>query len=144
MHRKRSSTARQVTPRWLVSAAALFAAGFLAVEGADNSAKPTAAAKSQAVAGLAEVVPFIAAGSHDKDLRELPYAPPTHESEPVRRMRHRLAQTPSTVKSDPPMAVKQSAQTAAMPSPITSFDGISSSQSGCACLPPDTHGDVGP
>src|SRR5205085_1645662 len=28
--------------------------------------------------------------------------------------------------------------------PIATFAGMNSSQSGCSCLPPDTHGDIGP
>jgi S-layer homology domain len=32
----------------------------------------------------------------------------------------------------------------AMPTPILTFEGISSVTSGCGCLPPDTNGDVGP
>ena len=31
-----------------------------------------------------------------------------------------------------------------MPSPIQTFAGMNSTQSGCGCLPPDTDGDVGP
>jgi hypothetical protein len=31
-----------------------------------------------------------------------------------------------------------------MPSVLTSFEGLNSSDSGCLCLPPDTNGDVGP
>jgi hypothetical protein len=31
-----------------------------------------------------------------------------------------------------------------MPAPSLTFDGISSAQSNCGCLPPDTEGDVGP
>ena len=31
-----------------------------------------------------------------------------------------------------------------MPSPILTFAGMNSTQSGCGCFPPDTDGDVGP
>ena len=31
-----------------------------------------------------------------------------------------------------------------MPPPLLTFDGMNSAQSGCACLPPDSDGDVGP
>jgi len=31
-----------------------------------------------------------------------------------------------------------------MPSPILTFAGMNSTQSGCGCLPPDSDGDVGP
>ena len=31
-----------------------------------------------------------------------------------------------------------------MPAPSLTFDGMSSAQSGCGCLPPDSNGDVGP
>jgi subtilisin-like proprotein convertase family protein len=59
-------------------------------------------------------------------------------------MRHRLPNTPSLEKSDPAQPLMKAAQRAAIPAPITSFDGLNSVQSACACVPPDPHGDVGP
>jgi hypothetical protein len=102
------------------------------------------ASERAAVRGLGEKMSILGPVSQGKDLRALPYISPNMESEPVRRMRHPLPQTPSTQKSDPVVAVRQVAEPAAAPTPSTSFDGMSSAQSGCSCLPPDTNGDVGP
>lgn len=83
--------------------------------------------------------------SEDRDLRSLPFVPPNAEAEGVRLMRHPLPMTPSTQPPDPVQKVREFiATTIAMPTPITTFAGMNSAQSGCACLPPDTHGDVGP
>jgi hypothetical protein len=41
-------------------------------------------------------------------------------------------------------AVQRSFGPLAMPTPILTFEGISSTTSACGCLPPDINGDVGP
>ncbi len=99
---------------------------------------------AKAVRGLGEKMSILGPVSQDKDLRALPYIAPNEESEPVRRMRHQKPQTPSTQKSDPVQAIRQSTQAVTAPTPSAQFDGISAAQSGCGCLPPDTNGDVGP
>ena len=118
----------------------------LAQPNGSTKSTPSKSADAQSVAaiGKPELVRFSAAASHDLDLRSLPYIPSNHEAEPVRRMRHRLPQTESTTPSDPERPVLRSAQAITIPSPLTSFDGLSSTQSDCGCLPPDTDGDVGP
>src|SRR5205085_8137285 len=79
-----------------------------------------------------------------QDLRQLPYIAPNKEEEKVRRLRHPLPQIPSAEPSDPLQPITKTPAAVAIPTPTASFDGINSVQSGCACLPPDTHGDVGP
>ena len=65
--------------------------------------------------------------SEDRDLRDIPYAPPNMEVEEVRLMRHKLPMVPSTEPSDPYQEVKKYlAASIAMPTPITSFGGLTS------------------
>ena len=90
------------------------------------------------------LVPMVGPVSQEQDLRNLPYIPPKKEFEERRLMRHPPSQIQSHGKPDPVRAVRKSAQLAAMPTPIATFAGMNSTQSGCNCLPPDTHGDVGP
>ena len=91
-----------------------------------------------------EVVEVIGPISQDKNLRELPYIPP-YDARPKQRLtRHPASGTGTEQKSDPMRAVRTSAQAVAMPTPLSTFAGITSAQSGCGCLPPDTDGDVGP
>ena len=60
-------------------------------------------------------------------------------------MRHPPSLIQNRGKTDPArVEITQSAQAAAMPTPIATFAGMNSTQSGCGCLPPDTQGDVGP
>jgi len=80
--------------------------------------------------------------SQDQDLRNLPYIPSDTESEEERLMRH--PQLRSKGRDDAFQAVRQIAQVVAMPAPIATYAGITSAQSACGCLPPDTQGDVGP
>jgi hypothetical protein len=89
-----------------------------------------------------QVIPIVGPVSQDQDLRQLPYIPSRGEEDELRRMRHPLLQ--SSGSSDPVPEVTRPLQPAAMPTPIQSFGGLTSAQSGCGCLPPDTDGDVGP
>ena len=92
--------------------------------------------------GRPDVVPMVGPISQDQDLRLLPYIAPNQEDEEVPLMRYpeRFSQgTP-----DPMQRAREIAAPTVMPTPIATFDGMSSTQSGCGCLPPDTHGDVGP
>jgi hypothetical protein len=91
------------------------------------------------------VVPMVGPVSQDRDLRMLPYIAPKAEHEERRLLRHPPSQIQNHGNTDPARAeISQSAQAAAMPTPIATFGGMNSSQSGCGCLPPDTQGDVGP
>ena len=83
--------------------------------------------------------------SEDRDLRTIPYVAPNREEEDVRLMRHPLSETPSSEPSDPVKNVREFVgQVTAMPAPIATFAGLTSDQACGGCLPPDTHGDVGP
>ncbi len=107
------------------------------------SARAQGPKQNQNAVGPPQVVPMVGPVSQDQDLRMLPYIPPTSEHEERRLTRY--PQTLSQGKTDPVRAVMQPSQPAvAMPTPIATFDGMNSSQSGCSCLPPDTDGDVGP
>jgi hypothetical protein len=148
MKRKSASQSAFFNPRLIL--AFVFCSGgiFLALFGfglfPGGLAFAQGAKQTESVRGTAEMVPLSKPVSQDQDLRALPYIAPKAETEHRRLLRHPLPQTPSLKKSDPVLAVKQSAQAVAMPTPIASFDGINSVQSGCGCLPPDTDGDVGP
>ena len=100
--------------------------------------------QNQKDVGAPQIVPMVGPVSQDQDLRTLPYIPPSTEVEEQRLMRHPPSQITSHGKTDPIRAVRQSTQAAAMPTPIATFAGMNSTQSGCGCLPPDTDGDVGP
>ncbi|HEV7472435.1 MAG TPA: DUF4214 domain-containing protein [Pyrinomonadaceae bacterium] len=92
-----------------------------------------------------DVVAMVGPVSQDQDLRKLPYIAPKSEEgeEPLRR--HPLEQgVIDFTKQDPLHAVKELLLPASMPGTLFSFDGIDSNLSGCGCLPPDSHGDVGP
>ncbi|HJT82069.1 MAG TPA: hypothetical protein VJ719_12810, partial [Chthoniobacterales bacterium] len=139
--KRKSPSAAFSKPRALLTLLLCGGAGFFVVAQPDNTAR---APQAGAVLGRGEVMRFLAATSHNRDLRELPYLAPEKEYEPVRRMRHKFPRGGTRKQSDPAKPVTEAAQAPAIPSPITSFDGLNSTQSGCQCLPPDTHGDVGP
>jgi subtilisin-like proprotein convertase family protein len=113
---------------------------FALYPGATAQAQKPAAAPE--VFGRPDVVPMVGPFSQDQDLRSLPYIAPNEEDEetPLTRYPERFSQgTP-----DPMQRVREIVGVVAMPTPIATFDGMSSAQSGCGCVPPDTHGDVGP
>src|SRR2546426_2179247 len=90
-----------------------------------------------------QVIQIIGPVSQDLDLRALPYIPPNKETEDQRRMRHPPSRT-TEEKSDPVQPVRSPSRPLAMPTPSLTFGGINAVTSSCACLPPDTDGDVGP
>ncbi len=94
------------------------------------------------VAPQPDVIPLIGPVSQDVDLRLLPEIPPTAEDEGFRLTRH--PRVKGTDKQDPLQAVREAATRPLLPAPIATYPGITSAQSGCGCLPPDTQGDVGP
>ncbi|MDQ6765670.1 MAG: dockerin type I domain-containing protein, partial [Verrucomicrobiota bacterium] len=99
---------------------------------------------SEKTPGAPDVVAMIGPVSQDQDLRNLPYVAPSAETDEVRLMRHAPSTKPYSGPTDPMQEIRQAAAPAAMPTPIATYPGISSAQSGCGCLPPDTDGDVGP
>ena len=85
------------------------------------------------------------------DLRRLPYIAPKEEVEERRLTRYPLPQDgaapplPNAALAQVKSVVKGMLRSVPkMPSPLLTFDGINSTQSGCGCLPPDSDGDVGP
>ncbi|HEU0209644.1 MAG TPA: dockerin type I domain-containing protein [Candidatus Udaeobacter sp.] len=106
--------------------------------------KPKQSAKLSA---KPEILRLIGPVSLDMDLRRLPNIPQEGEEEEEEEMRTRYPfprrGLPAT--NDPIQAVRQAIASAInMPAPIATYPGITSAQSGCGCLPPDTNGDVGP
>ncbi len=92
--------------------------------------------------GQPDLVPMVGPVSQDMDLRALPYIAPKEETE-----ERRLTRYPYIIGSaaqDPILTVRRAAQVAAMPTPSATYPGITSAESACGCLPPDTDGDVGP
>jgi len=132
--------------RVFVSFILLFSALLLAITGFGISAQGQATKPQPAppAGGRPDVV-RMTAYSQDLDLRALPDIPAREEGEEVRLMRHPLPMVPSTQPSDPFQAVRKYVEHAtAMPTPLATFAGLNSSQACGSCLPPDTHGDVGP
>jgi hypothetical protein len=146
MNKKLNSKSAFFNSRALIGFAFCLIGLFLALHGLGlypgASAYAQGAEQNRKDVGRPEVVPMVGPVSQDLDLRMLPYIPPAKKEEERRLTRY--PQTQSHGKTDPVRAVKQSTQAAAMPTPIATFAGMNSTQSGCGCLPPDTHGDVGP
>src|SRR6266404_5370568 len=138
-------------PRVFVSFLLLFGGVALAISGLGVSANGQGSKQQPAVGtdapagGMPEVVQMVGPYSEDRDLRSLPYIPANAEEEGVRLMRHPLPMVSSTQPSDPFQAVRQYvAQAVAMPTPFATFGGMTQAAACGSCLPPDTHGDVGP
>src|SRR6476620_9384838 len=130
----------------LFGSALLFLGGFgISAQGQAPKPQPAAATTDGQSDGAPDVIHMEGPYSEDRDLRDLPYGLPNMEEEDVRLMRHPLPFAPSKQTTDPLQVVKEHiAKVIAMPTPIQSFPGLDSVQSGCGCLPPDTNGDVGP
>src|SRR4029077_7274457 len=87
----------------------------------------------------------------DPNLRNLPYIPPRGESEeegPRTRYPHPNTGAPPPESPSSPWMQRLLKglfrPTGTLPPPIITFDGITLTQSGCGCQPPDSQGDVGP
>jgi len=96
-----------------------------------------------------EVVRMVGPVLQNKNLRDLPYVPPTGElvEAPLTRYPHGTGQTGASQPEYPSFhsvltGIFQAIPN--MPVPLLTFDGINFSTSGCGCYPPDTNGDVGP
>lgn len=92
--------------------------------------------------GMPEVTPVIGPFSEDRDLHDLPQIPANEEEEETRHMRY--PRVSNSGVQDPMRAVRAAAQVTAMPTPSATYPGMSASEGGCNCTPPDTDGDVGP
>lgn len=148
MKRNSASQSAFFNLRVLISSVFCLIAVFMAVGGvgrSNQSGKPREIASGTKVPGPPDIVKMVGPVSQDKDLRALPYIPQEGEDEEVRLLRHPLPLASSGQKTDPYRPVRPSLPgPVAMPTPILTFPGINSGTSGCGCLPPDTHGDVGP
>jgi hypothetical protein len=95
--------------------------------------------------GRPEVVPMVGPVSQDADLRDLPEIPQIEREAERRLTRYPPTEGPQqTQTSDPLQPLRLLAPAISMPTPLATFAGITSGQSGCGCVPPDTDGDVGP
>src|ERR1044072_6597218 len=129
-------------------------------EGQGTSSKtPPAEGQSQET-GRPDVTPMIGPVSQDKDLRKLPYIAPRKENEEYRLRRHpfpppteepndaqrQVEDNPSSTPKEPfsSLGIQPQAPLTplAMPTPTTTFDGITFVESGCGCLTPDTDVDI--
>jgi FG-GAP-like repeat len=114
-----------------------------------DSARAQGTTPAQPGSGLPTLVRMVGPVRLDQDLRSLPYIPPSAEVEERRLTRH---PRPETAEPPPISAFARFqsllesvlAPVPAMPGPVLTFDGMNAAQSGCACSPPDSDGDVGP
>ena len=145
MKRKRRSHAAFYNSRFLAGFALCLTGVLLAslALGLDPSARAQGLKQNREISAP-RLVPMVGPVSQDQDLRTLPHIAPNPEIEELRLTRYPPSQIQSHGTTDPIRGVRQAAQAAAMPTPIATFAGMNSTQSGCGCLPPDTHGDVGP
>ena len=94
-----------------------------------------------------DVVALVGPVLQDLDLRALRYVPPTSEEEEIPLRRHPFPLAGGQIQQSQftqQLMERVLAPIPNMPSPILTFAGMNSTQSGCGCLPPDSDGDVGP
>src|SRR6478752_8826426 len=94
-----------------------------------------------------DVVALVGPVSQDLDLRALRYVSPTSEEEEIPRRRHPFPLAGGQIQQSQftqQLIERVLTPIPNMPSPILTFAGMNSTQSGCGCLPPDSDGDVGP
>src|SRR4051812_13096087 len=148
MKKKYTKRSAFFNPRILLSFFLCLAGGFLVLIAFSMYSGPTASAQQRqtpAFSAKPEILRLIGPVSLNTDLRRLPNIPQEGEKEEEVKTRHPFPRRGVPASNDPRQAVRQSIATALnMPAPIATFPGISSAQSGCGCLPPDTNGDVGP
>jgi uncharacterized repeat protein (TIGR01451 family) len=111
----------------------------------EAESRATGPVKPQERQAFPDVVQMVGAVSQDKDLRDLPYVPVSEEQDERRLTRHPVEEYLGLDPQDPiANSVQPRFPAIAMPTPFTQIAGITVTQSGCGCLPPDTQGDVGP
>ena len=94
-----------------------------------------------------DVIALVGPVSQDVDLRALRYVSPTSEEDEIPLRRHPFPLAGGQIQQSPftqQLMQRVLAPIPNMPSPILTFVGMNSTQSGCGCLPPDSDGDVGP
>jgi len=159
---KKKSTSQSAFFNLRVLIAALFCLAGIAVAlfgtGAFSSAfaqgkgtRNNNSTKNQASPGTQtpDVVRMVGPVRLDQDLRNLPYIPQEQEIEeqPLTRYPHPKTGAPPPATSSPWLqslvkGIFRPVPT--MPPPLLTFEGVAQPQSGCACAPPDSDGEVGP
>ncbi len=94
-----------------------------------------------------DVVALVGPVSQDLDLRALRYVAQTSEEEEIPRRRHPFPLAGGQIQQSQftqQLMERVLTPVPNMPSPLLTFAGMNSTQSGCGCLPPDSDGDVGP
>src|SRR5215813_4040997 len=92
-----------------------------------------------------DVVALVGPVSQDKDLRDLPYIPPTEqEGEEVRLRRYPPKSGTKPSPQDPIRPSRESEAQTNMAGPTQTFAGMTQNLACGSCVPPDTDGDVGP
>src|SRR6266480_1285149 len=157
MKKKSTSKSAFFNVRVLIASVFCLVGVFVALIGAGAFAqtkgpKNNQSARNQDAPGTQtpDVVQMVGPVMLTTDLRNLPYVPNEGEMEDQPLTRYPHPKTGASDASAPSFPSFQSllkrffAFTPSMPPPLLTFDGISFSQSGCGCFPPDTNGDVGP
>lgn len=130
------------TPKTLIGFAICLAGISVAYLG--FAANPPAS-RTAKLRGKPDIVKMVGPVSQDRDLRSLRHIPQGGETEDdVRMSRHPRLKGSGPEKFDTVKITKRLFEPVAMPTPIATYPGITSTQSGCFCVPPDTNGDVGP
>jgi hypothetical protein len=93
--------------------------------------------------GAPDVYRMIGPASLDQDIRTLRDVPQNGESEERRLLRFSRRRNNGPERFDPVRIVREAMQAPMMPGPIATYPGIGP-PNGCACVPPDANGDVGP
>src|SRR5436190_17321399 len=156
MKKKTSKYSAFFEPRVFIAFLLLFGASLLAITGfgtaeaqAPKSAAITAAPSAPALQSQAapDVVRLVGPFSEDRDLNTLPYIRPNEEEEGEIRSRYPFPR-PGGINRAPDFVTKTVDSVLrpqpAIPSPLFTFEGMDSNLACGTCLPPDTHGDVGP
>ncbi len=148
MKKKFISKSAFFNPRFLLSSFLCFLGALIALVAFSMYSGPSALAQkpkgNQKVMSKGELVRMIGPVSQDRDLRALPEIPQleAENEQPLRR--HPFTRPGKITTNDPIRAVRKTIEAIAMPTPSATYPGITSAQSACGCLPPDTDGDVGP
>lgn len=147
MNKKFDSKSAFFNPRFLLGFVLCLVGTFVALVAFTMYSGPSALAQkpkeNQKVKGKAEMVRLIGPVSQG-DLRKLPDIPQFEQENEQPLRRHPFPKPGKVTTNDPIRAVRKTIEAIAMPTPSATFPGITSAQSACGCLPPDTDGDVGP
>jgi hypothetical protein len=146
--KKKSSQSAFFNLRVLIGLFVFLAGVFLALLGFGTFSKASAQATgpTQPRFGRPQVLRMAGPVRLNQDLRKLPYVGPGPKILPERLTRHPQRGAAPQISSPVLQSFTRGLfqPTPNIPSPLLTFDGMNSTQSGCNCLPPDSDGDVGP